>query len=233
MCAESSLSFRKQEGKSLMRHHTFISNSLARSAALALLAVSLPQFAEAQAARHPRPLDAGRYFRRLRGGINGHVDWSMYDRARAQIALMAPAGGGAKNGGPIAMAAPLPLPNPVASSAWSFLGPVNDIDTSVNAPIGQGPGAVAGRVNACTYDPHNAKVFYVATSSGGVWRTADNGATWTCLSLADTYGRSFSCVTVDPNDSTTVYAGSGDYDNPGSFPASFGFGIIKFKFASN
>lgn len=116
-----------------------------------------------------------------------------------------------------------PIPQ---TSTWSYLGPNNTIPTFTH--FGLGPSAVSGRANAVAFDPLNPSIYYVAGASGGIWKSVDKGAHWTCLSQANQYGYSFSSVVVDPTDDTTVYAGSGDYDGL----ANLGFGLIKFKFTS-
>ena len=109
---------------------------------------------------------------------------------------------------------------------WTFVGPMNTVVSKPATVLGMGPTAVAGRVNAVAYDLKNSNIYYAATAGGGIWKSVDKGVTWVQLTLANTYGYSFSSVTVDPVDDTIVYFGTGDYDGL----RSLGFGILKVKF---
>jgi hypothetical protein len=42
-----------------------------------------------------------------------------------------------------------------------------------------GPAFTSGRVIGFAVDPNNASKYFVASASGGVWRTINNGNTWT------------------------------------------------------
>ena len=55
------------------------------------------------------------------------------------------------------------------SPAWSFVGPVN----------------IGGRVLDIAMDPNVANTLYVASASGGVWKSTDAGATFTSIWPAD------------------------------------------------
>ena len=66
-------------------------------------------------------------------------------------------------------------------------------------------------VNDLALDPGNPAVVYAATSSGGVWRSDDGGATWT-LPGDEMTSRKVDWVEADPATSGTVWAGE---DNPG------------------
>src|SRR5579863_5297390 len=42
-----------------------------------------------------------------------------------------------------------------------------------------GPGAASGRVMSMAVNPKNKFEFYVGVASGGVWKTVNDGTTWT------------------------------------------------------
>ena len=42
-----------------------------------------------------------------------------------------------------------------------------------------GPAVCSGRVVDLAVDPRNKNLYYVAVASGGVWKTTNNGTTWT------------------------------------------------------
>ncbi|HZE64115.1 MAG TPA: hypothetical protein VE056_09555, partial [Pyrinomonadaceae bacterium] len=44
-----------------------------------------------------------------------------------------------------------------------------------------GPAFTSGRVIGFAADPNNSARYFVASASGGVWKTINNGATWTSV----------------------------------------------------
>jgi photosystem II stability/assembly factor-like uncharacterized protein len=89
---------------------------------------------------------------------------------------------------------------------------------------GIGPALVSGRVIDVAVDPRDTRVWYVATAGGGVWKTTNAGTTFTPL-FDDQGSFSIGCVTVDPNDSLTVWVGSGE--NNAQRSVSWGDGVYK------
>src|SRR6202035_32714 len=72
-----------------------------------------------------------------------------------------------------------------------------------------GPAVASGRVMSIAVNPKNKKEYYVGVASGGVWKTVNDGTTWT--PVFDGEGSySVGWVTLDPNDSSVVWAGSGE-----------------------
>jgi photosystem II stability/assembly factor-like uncharacterized protein len=74
-------------------------------------------------------------------------------------------------------------------------------------------GPYLGVVNDLSVDPSNPSVVYAATSSGGVWRSDDGGATW-ALPGGDLTSRKMNWVEVDPTNAATVWAGEDDPGEP-------------------
>ena len=63
-----------------------------------------------------------------------------------------------------------------------------------------GPAVTSGRVMTIAVDPTNTAVFYIGAASGGVWKTANGGASW--QPVFDTQGSfSIGWVTIDPKTS--------------------------------
>ena len=87
-----------------------------------------------------------------------------------------------------------------------------------------GPYITTGRVSDVDIDPKNPNVWYVATASGGLWKTENRGNTFTPIFDE---GGSFSlgCVVVDPKDSNVVWLGTGENNNQRS--VAFGDGVYK------
>lgn len=87
-----------------------------------------------------------------------------------------------------------------------------------------GPAITSGRISDIAVNPDNFKEYYVATSAGGVWKTTNSGTTFT--PIFDTQGSySIGCITMDPNNSSVIWVGSGENNNQRS--VSYGDGIYK------
>src|ERR1044072_2941668 len=82
-------------------------------------------------------------------------------------------------------ATPSPSPTPTASPT-----PTPDASPTPRDPMSTptfsglrmrsiGPAFTSGRVVGFAVDPTNASRYYVAVASGGVWKTVNNGTTWT------------------------------------------------------
>ena len=87
-----------------------------------------------------------------------------------------------------------------------------------------GPAYMSGRIADIAVDPKNPSIWYVAVGSGGVWKTKNGGITWqpvfdkqAVFSTGD--------VTIDPNNSNTIWVGSGE--NNGGRHLSFGDGVYR------
>jgi photosystem II stability/assembly factor-like uncharacterized protein len=87
-----------------------------------------------------------------------------------------------------------------------------------------GPFITTGRVSDVDIDPKNPNVWYVASASGGLFKTENRGNTFTPVFDE---GGSFSlgCVVVDPKDSNVVWLGTGENNNQRS--VAFGDGVYK------
>ncbi|MEM9895798.1 MAG: glycosyl hydrolase [Bacteroidota bacterium] len=87
-----------------------------------------------------------------------------------------------------------------------------------------GPAFMSGRIADLAIHPTNENIWYVAVGSGGVWKTVNAGTTFTPI-FDDESVFSIGCVTLDPNDPSTVWVGTGE--NVGGRHASFGDGVYK------
>jgi photosystem II stability/assembly factor-like uncharacterized protein len=87
-----------------------------------------------------------------------------------------------------------------------------------------GPGSSSGRVMSIAVNPKNKFEYYVGVASGGVWKTVNDGTTWT--PLFDGEGSySIGWVALDPNDASVVWVGSGESNSQRS--VSYGDGIYR------
>jgi photosystem II stability/assembly factor-like uncharacterized protein len=87
-----------------------------------------------------------------------------------------------------------------------------------------GPALTSGRIIDLAVDPHDARVWYVATAGGGVWKTTNAGTSFNPI-FDDQKSHSIGCVAVDPRDSLVVWVGSGENNSQRS--VSMGDGVYK------
>jgi photosystem II stability/assembly factor-like uncharacterized protein len=90
----------------------------------------------------------------------------------------------------------------VASAGWNFIGPVE----------------IGGRVTAIAVDPTTSNQVFIATATGGVWRSTDAGASFTQAwptTLTQAIGA------LDINSDGVLFAGTGEA-NPGGGSITYG-----------
>lgn len=87
-----------------------------------------------------------------------------------------------------------------------------------------GPALTSGRISDFAVHPDKRSVYYVAVSSGGVWKTENAGTTYE--PIFDSQGSySIGCVTLDPNNPNVVWVGTGENNNQRS--VAYGDGVYK------
>ncbi|HSD26522.1 MAG TPA: glycosyl hydrolase [Vicinamibacteria bacterium] len=89
-----------------------------------------------------------------------------------------------------------------------------------------GPAFMSGRIADIAIDPTKPSTWYVAVGSGGVWKTANAGTTWTPLFDKEA-SYSIGCVTLDPSNPNVVWVGTGE--NVGGRHVGFGDGVYRSR----
>ncbi len=90
-------------------------------------------------------------------------------------------------------------------STWLPLG----LSSWVNGNSGYNPGN--GRLNAVTVDVQNPANIYVASPSGGIWKSNDGGGSWnTTFDTMAVLGTS--SIAIHPTNHNIIYIGTGDRD---------------------
>ncbi|HWP37712.1 MAG TPA: hypothetical protein VNL18_09215 [Gemmatimonadales bacterium] len=87
-----------------------------------------------------------------------------------------------------------------------------------------GPALLSGRISDLAVHPHDKKIWYVATASGGLWKTTNAGTTFTPI-FDDQPSYSIGVVVIDPRNPNVVWVGTGE--NNAQRSVSFGDGIYK------
>ncbi len=87
-----------------------------------------------------------------------------------------------------------------------------------------GPAAASGRVMSIAVNPKNKVEYYVGVASGGVWKTGNDGTTWTPV-FEKEGSYSIGYVALDPNDPAVVWVGTGESNSQRS--VAYGDGIYR------
>src|SRR3954466_10518063 len=78
--------------------------------------------------------------------------------------------------------------------------------------IGIGPAATGGRVHDIEVDPTDPATIYVASASGGIWKTTNHGTFWTQI-FEGQPDNTFGDVAIFAGDPRIVWAGTGEQNN--------------------
>ncbi|MCA8956589.1 MAG: hypothetical protein KDC87_10980 [Planctomycetes bacterium] len=87
-----------------------------------------------------------------------------------------------------------------------------------------GPGNVGGRIRAIAIHPTQTNIMFVGGVSGGIWRSADSGASWRAVDDAMD-NLAITSIVFDPSNSNTLYAATGE--GFGNADSIRGAGVFK------
>ncbi len=100
--------------------------------------------------------------------------------------------------------------SPEAAGEWTFVGPLN----------------TGGRVTDVAIAPDNDNHLYVATATGGIFRSYDAGANW--IPIFDEVTKpSIGDIAIAPSNAQRIYAGTGEANGSATDGAYFGDGIYR------
>ncbi|MFN7965366.1 MAG: immune inhibitor A [Acidobacteriota bacterium] len=103
-----------------------------------------------------------------------------------------------------------------ANNFWTQMGP------SGSHFGGWAFGDISGRVTALAKD--SAGALYVGGAAGGVWKSTNDGLSWTSLlDAVDT--QAVGAIAVDPNNTSVVWVATGDYNT--GCEGYFGVGMLR------
>jgi photosystem II stability/assembly factor-like uncharacterized protein len=109
-----------------------------------------------------------------------------------------------------------PLPPPINASEDPFLRKF--VWRSI------GPAVMGGRIDDIAVDESNPFTFYIGYATGGIWKTENNGTTFT--PIFDTHPvASIGDIAIAPSNPNVIYVGTGEPNNRQS--SSFGGGVFK------
>ncbi len=124
----------------------------------------------------------------------------------------------------LCLPAPLFHAQPAAAAPVALQRAVAEADLAAFEPRHIGPAVAGGRIHDVEALPNDPSTIYVATASGGLWKSTNRGVTWTNLwehMPVSTFGD----VAVAPSDPQIVYAGTGEQQNRQS--TSWGAGVYR------
>jgi photosystem II stability/assembly factor-like uncharacterized protein len=91
-------------------------------------------------------------------------------------------------------------------SVWTPFGP-NVLPNNLTGYMENG----IGRINCIAFHPTNANTYFVGVAQGGVWKTTNNGTTWTPLTDNLPITR-ISDISIDPINPNTMYISVCDFE---------------------
>src|SRR5579863_8225187 len=87
-----------------------------------------------------------------------------------------------------------------------------------------GPAMISGRILSIAVDPANRAHYYVGAASGGVWKTINDGITWTPV-FEKEGSYSIGTVVIDPKNPAVIWVGSGENNSQRS--VGYGDGVYR------
>ena len=87
-----------------------------------------------------------------------------------------------------------------------------------------GPAFTSGRIADIVVNPNNHSEWYIGIASGNIWKTTNNGTTFS--PIFDKYGSySIGCLAIDPENTHVIWAGTGENNHQRAL--GYGDGIYK------
>jgi len=87
-----------------------------------------------------------------------------------------------------------------------------------------GPAWASGRISDFAVNPKNHSEIYAGVGAGNIWKTINNGTTWT--PVFDKYGAyAIGCLAIDPENPSVIWAGTGE--NTHQRQLGYGDGVYK------
>jgi photosystem II stability/assembly factor-like uncharacterized protein len=87
-----------------------------------------------------------------------------------------------------------------------------------------GPASMDGRIDAFAVPRHDPNTIYVASATGGVWKSTNRGTTWTPIFDQQPVS-SIGAIDIAPSDPSIIWVGTGEANNRQT--SSWGDGVYK------
>lgn len=113
---------------------------------------------------------------------------------------------------------------PAAAQQAPRPAPITAAELATFHPREIGPAVTGGRITDISVHPDHPSTLYVATASGGVWKSTNRGVQWTPI-FDDQATSTFGDVAIAPSNPEVLYAGTGEQNNRQS--TSWGNGVYR------
>jgi photosystem II stability/assembly factor-like uncharacterized protein len=90
----------------------------------------------------------------------------------------------------------------------------------------KGPYNIGGRISAVAMTPAVSPIIYAGAASGGIFKSTDQGGTWTPV-FEDALSLSIGDIAIAPSNPDIIWVGTGEANAGGGSMAYDGFGIYK------
>ncbi len=113
---------------------------------------------------------------------------------------------------------------PAAPAPLAAQQAITSAELAAFAPRHVGPALTGGRIHDVEALPHDPSTVYIASASGGLWKSVNRGITWTNLwehMPVSTFGD----LAIAPSNPDILYAGTGEQQNRQS--TSWGNGVYR------
>ncbi len=87
-----------------------------------------------------------------------------------------------------------------------------------------GPASMDGRIDAFAVPRHDPNTIYVASATGGIWKSTNRGTTWAPIFDQQPVS-SIGAIEIAPSDPSTIWVGTGEANNRQT--SSWGDGVYK------
>jgi len=115
------------------------------------------------------------------------------------------------------------------ASLWTMGASADEKDSHPLASLSLrpiGPAITSGRISDFAVHPDRKHEYWVATASGNLWKTDNNGITWSALFEGEA-SFAIGVVTLDPNDPQVLWVGTGE--NNAQRSVAYGDGVYRSR----
>ena len=115
------------------------------------------------------------------------------------------------------------------ASLWTMGASADEKDSHPLASLSLrpiGPAITSGRISDFAVHPDRKHEYWVATASGNLWKTDNNGITWSAMFEGEA-SFAIGVVTLDPNDPQVLWVGTGE--NNAQRSVAYGDGVYRSR----